>query len=63
MPGIRDSGTGGGLGRIPTLYSVVQWRTLVPFFLAAAPLKWSSQKRVPFFSRVTEQLSLKIGFA
>ena len=25
-----------------------------PFFLVAAPLKWSSQKRVPFFSRVTE---------
>ena len=32
---------------------------MAPFslFLVAAPLKWSSQKRVPFFSRVTEQLS------
>ena len=29
---------------------------LFPLFLVAAPLKWSSQKRVPFFSRVTEQL-------
>ena len=28
-----------------------------PLFLVAALLKWSSQKRVPFFSRVTEQLS------
>ena len=28
-----------------------------PCFLVAAPLKRSSQKRVPFFSRVTEQLS------
>ena len=32
--------------------------TLFPFFLVAAPLKRSSQKRVPFFfsSRATEQL-------
>ena len=28
-----------------------------PFCLVAAPLKWSSQRRVPFLSRVTEQLS------
>ena len=27
-----------------------------PFFWLAAPLKWFSPKRVPFFSRVTEQL-------
>ena len=40
------------------LNSVVQWpRFFFPFLLVAAPLKWSSQKRVPFFSRVTEQLS------
>ena len=38
------------------LVSVVQWLPF-SFFLVAAPLKWSSQKRVPFFSRVTEQLS------
>ena len=31
-----------------------------PFSLVAAPLKWSSQERVPFFSRVTEQLSSKL---
>ena len=40
--------------------SVVQWHQFFfPFFLVAAPLKWSKpKKRVPFFSRVTEQLSL-----
>ena len=36
--------------------SVVQWLPFPPLFLVAAPLKWSSQKRVPVFSRVTEQL-------
>ena len=40
------------------LNSVVQWPPFSPFFLVAAPLKWSSQKRVPFFSGVTEQLSI-----
>ena len=29
-------------------YSVVQWPPFSPF-LVAAPLKWSSQKRVPIF--------------
>ena len=33
------------------------------FFLVAAPLKWSKpKKRVPFFSRVTEQLSFSAFF-
>ena len=40
-------------------HSVVQWLPFSFFLLVAAPLKWSSQKRVPFFSRVTEQLRTK----
>ena len=46
---------------ILTLKDVTFWQlfsgSLFPLFFVAAPLKWSSQKRVPFFSRVTEQLS------
>ena len=38
-------------------YSVVQW---LPFFWWLPHYKWSSPKRVPFFSRVTEQLRLKM---
>ena len=39
--------------------SVVQWLPFFPFFLVAAPQKWSKPKKgfQFFFSRVTEQLS------
>ena len=38
--------------------------SLFPFFWGgAARLKWSSQKRAPFFSRVTEQLSQLLQLA
>ena len=37
-------------------FMVLSCSAAPPFFLVAAPLKWSSQKRVLFFSRVTEQL-------
>ena len=45
---------------IGQICSVVQWHQLLfPFFLVAAPLNMvQAPKRVPFFSRVTEHVSL-----
>ena len=60
--GLRRSrwlGAGAAVFRCLQLSSSVAPILFPHFFLVAAPLKWSSQKRVPFFPRDTEQLSQK----
>ena len=47
------------MGQKPGVFLSCSVATFFPFFLVAAPLKMVFPKKGPFFSRVTEQLSLK----